>query len=155
MTKDGDASGLTYAFDDENRLTFANGMSGGPCCYVYDGYGLRVAKKSSASSCSSGTVTKIYWRTFSGDALAETDSTASTTHSAHNEYDFFSGRRIASRNGTGTIFYYFADQLGTTRTITTGNGPGQTPGQLCYDRDFTPYAWQGSCPVGTKWNQIE
>jgi RHS repeat-associated protein len=82
---------------------------------------------------------KLYWRSTSGDALAETDSTGSVTNLAYNEYVFFSGRRIAARNGTGSIFYYFADQLGTTRTITTGNGTGQTPGQLCYDADFTPY----------------
>ncbi len=110
---------------------------------IYDGNGLRVAKKSSASSCASGTVTKLYWRSISGDALAETDSSGATNNSAYNEYVFFAGRRIASRigaaTGTGPIFYYFADQLGTTRTITTGNGTGQTPGQLCYDADFTPY----------------
>jgi RHS repeat-associated protein len=35
--------------------------------------------------------------------------------------------------------HYFVDQLGTTRTITTGNGTGQTAGQLCYDADFSPY----------------
>lgn len=137
MTQDG--SGLTYTFDAENRLTLASGMSGGPYCYVYDGNGLRVAKKSSASSCSSGTVTKIYWRSLSGDALAETDGSGSTTNSAYNEYVFFAGRRVGSRNGSGGIFYWFADPLGTTRSITTGNGPSQTSGQLCYDADFTPY----------------
>jgi RHS repeat-associated protein len=137
MTQDG--SGLTYTFDAENRLTLASGMSGGPYCYVYDGNGLRVAKKSNASSCSSGTVTKIYWRSLSGDALAEMDGSGSTTNSAYNEYVFFAGRRVGSRNGSGGIFYWFADQLGTTRSITTGNGPGQTSGQLCYDADFTPY----------------
>ncbi|HWZ97850.1 MAG TPA: RHS repeat-associated core domain-containing protein [Candidatus Dormibacteraeota bacterium] len=52
---------------------------------------------------------------------------------------FFSDPLIISHSGTGSIFYFFADQLGTTRTITTGNGPSQTPGQLCYDADFTPY----------------
>jgi RHS repeat-associated protein len=137
MTKDG--TGLTYTFDAENRIVLASGMSGGPYCYVYDGNGLRVAKKSSATSCASGTVTKIYWRSISGDSLAESDGTGSTSNSAYYESVFFSGRRIASRNGTGSIFYFFADQIGTTRTITTGNGPGQTPGQLCYDADFTPY----------------
>lgn len=137
MTQDG--SGLTYTFDAENRLTLAGGMSGGPYCFVYDGNNLRVAKKSSASSCSSGTVTKIYWRSPSGDALAETDGSGSTTNSNYNEYVFFAGRRVGSRNGAGTIFYWFADQLGTTHSITTGNGPGQTSGQLCYDADFTPY----------------
>jgi len=162
MTQDG--SGLTYTFDAENRLTLASGMSGGPYCYVYDGNGLRVAKKSSASSCSSGTVAKIYWRSLSGDALAETDGSGSTTNSAYNEYVFFAGRRVGSRNGTGTIFYWFADQLGTTRSVNTGNGPGQTNGQLCYDADFTPYGQEMShseylqttaCPPNYKFTGYE
>jgi RHS repeat-associated protein len=144
MTKDGSGTGWLYTFDAENRLTLAAGPMGGPYCYVYDGFGLRVAKKSSATTCSSGTVTKLYWRSISGDALAETDGTGSVSNAAYAEYVFFAGRRIASRNGSGGIFYYFADQLGSTRSITTGsgkNGDGsnQTPGQLCYDADFTPY----------------
>src|SRR5262249_45226842 len=89
--------------------------------YLYDGMGLRVAKKSGAAiDCTGGTIVKLYWRSISGDTIAETDSTGSVTNGAYNEYVFFSGRRIASRNGVGAIFYYFADHLGTTRTITTG-----------------------------------
>src|SRR5437879_5252251 len=95
-------------------------------------------KSGANSDCAGGTFVKLYWRSISGDALAETDSTGSVTNAAYNEYVFFSDRRIASRNGTGTIFYYFADQLGSTSTIATGNGTGQTPGQLCYDADFSP-----------------
>jgi RHS repeat-associated protein len=140
MTQDGKTAGYAYSFDAENRLAQATGMTGSPYCYVYDGNGLRVAKKSGANSdCTGGTVTKLYWRSIAGDALAETDGTGSTTNSAYNEYVFFAGRRIASRDGSGHIFYWFADQLGSTRTITTGSGTGQTPGQLCYDADFTPY----------------
>jgi RHS repeat-associated protein len=140
MTKDGSGTGYLYTFDAENLLVKATGMTGAPYCYVYDGNSLRVAKKSGAASdCSGGTVTKLYWRSISGDALAETDSTGSTTNAAYNEYVFFAGRRIGSRNGVGAIFYYFADQVGSTRTVTTGSGPGQTPGLLCYDADFTPY----------------
>jgi len=140
MTNDGTGAGYSYTFDDENNLMIATGFSGGPYCYVYDGNGLRVAKKSNSNStCSTGTVAKLYWRSIVGNALAETDGSGSTTNAAYNEYVFFAGRRIASRNGTGGIFYYFADQLGSTRTITTGSGTGQTPGQLCYDADFTPY----------------
>jgi RHS repeat-associated protein len=164
MTGDGQ-SGVTYSFDDENRLYKVTGVTGGPWCYVYDGNGLRVAKKSGAASdCSGGTVTKLYWRSISGDALAETDGTGSTTNAAYNEYVFFGGRRIASRSGTGGIFYSFADQVGSTRTITTGNGPGQTPGQLCYDADFTPYGQEISytarlqttaCPPSYKFTGYE
>jgi RHS repeat-associated protein len=165
MTMDGKGSTYWYTFDAENHLIRAVGMSGGPYCYVYDGNGLRVGKKSGANmDCTGGTVTILYWRSISGDALAETDSTGSTTNAAYNEYVFFDGRRIASRNGAGAIFYYFADQLGSTRTITTGSGPGQTPGQLCYDADFTPYGQELShterlqttaCPPNYKFTGYE
>jgi RHS repeat-associated protein len=135
MIQDG-TSGVTYTFDAENRLYKVTGVTNGPWCYFYDGNGLRVAKMSNANStCSSGTYSKLYWRSLSGDTLAETDNAGNT----QNEYVFFAGRRVASRDGSGHVFYYFADQLGSTRTITTGSGPGQTPGQLCYDQDYTPY----------------
>lgn len=166
MTKDGSGTGYLYTFDAEGRLTLAAGPSGGPYCYVYDGLGLRVAKKSNATTCSSGTVSKLYWRGIAGDALAESDSTGSTTNAAYVEYVFFAGHRVASRDGdgTGAIFYYFADHLGSTRTITTGSGPGQTPGQLCYDADFTPYGQEISyaarlqttaCPPSYKFTGYE
>jgi hypothetical protein len=105
--------------------------------YIYDGNGLRVAKKSGATSCSSDTVTKLYWRSIAGDALAETDASGNTL----NEYVFFGGRRIASRNGTGSVFYFFADQLGSTRTITDANGTASAPtlsGRLCVRLLFFP-----------------
>lgn len=167
--QDGSGTGYSYSFDAENRLVKANGMTGAPWCYVYDGNGLRVAKKSGANSdCTGGTVTKLYWRSLSGDAIAETDGSGSTTNSAYIEYVFFAGRRIASRvgpsNGNSSIFYYFADQLGSTRTITTGSGSGQTPGQLCYDADFTPYGQEIShgerlqttaCPPNYKFTGYE
>src|SRR2546425_4727953 len=89
MTKDGSGAGYLYTFDDDGHLTLAAGPTGGPYCYVYDGLGLRVAKKSGATSCSSGTAMKLYWRSLSGDALAETDASGSTTNSAYSEYVFF------------------------------------------------------------------
>ncbi len=158
MTKDGSGTGYLYTFDDEGRLTLASGMTGGPYCYVYDGNGLRVAKKSGATTCASGTVTKLYWRSIAGDSLAETDSSGSTTNAAYNEYVFFTGRRIASRNGTGGVFYYFADALGSTRTITDASG------KLCYDADFSPYGQEMShsgtlqttaCPPNYKFTGYE
>jgi RHS repeat-associated protein len=52
------------------------------------------------------------------------------------------------------------------RGIGTGSGPGQTPGQLCYDADFTPYGQEISytqsghlqapaCPPGYKFTGYE
>lgn len=150
MTGDGQ-SGVVYTFDDEGRMIKAT-PSSGSYCYVYDGNGLRVARiqGGTGSNCSGGTYQKLYWRSISGDSLTETDGSGSVSVN-YTEYVFFTGRRIASRVNVSSgaspnvsIFYYFADQLGSTRTITTGSGKNndgsnQTPGLLCYDQDYTPY----------------
>jgi RHS repeat-associated protein len=132
MTQDG--SGLTYLFDAENRITSAAGVS-----YSYDGNGLRVKK-------SNGT---LYWRSIFGDAIAESDLSGNIT----SEYVFFAGRRIARTDSGGNVFYYFADPLGTTRTIT------QSSGTVCCDADFSPYGQEmvhtNTCPQNYKFTGYE
>jgi len=140
MTQDG--SGYTYTYDAENRLTQASGMSGGPWSYTYDGNNLRV-KKANAPG---GT---LYWRSFWGDALAETDLQGNTT----NEYVFMAGRRIARRDSSGNVYYYFADALGSPVAITNSSG---TP---CYVASYTPYgqemATTNTCPQNYKYTGYE
>jgi RHS repeat-associated protein len=132
MTQDG--SGFTYSFDAENRIASAAGVS-----YSYDGNGLRVKK-------SNGT---LYWRSIFGDSIAESDLSGNIT----SEYVFFAGRRIARMDSGGNVFYYFADPLGTTRTITQSNGT------VCYDADFTPYGQEmvhtNTCPQNYKYTGYE
>ena len=111
MTSDGS---YTYTYDAENRIMTANGVT-----YTYDGNGLRVEK-------SSGT---LYWRSITGDVLAESDLQGNIT----NEYVFFAGRRIAQRTSGGSVYFYYADTLGTVHTITDATG------HACYDASFTPY----------------
>ncbi len=84
--------------------------------YTYDGDGERVKK-------SSGT---LYWRGAGGTVLAETDTSGNTT----NEYIFF-GARIARRDSSGNVYYYFGNHLGSA-AITNATGT------LCYDADFYP-----------------
>lgn len=131
MTGDGS---YTYTFDAENRITSANGVT-----YTYDGNGLRVEK-------SNGT---LYWRALTGDAIAETDLSGNTK----SEYVFFSGRRIARIDSLANVYYYYADQVGTTRTITTSSGT------LCYDAEFTPYGQEmthtNTCPQNYKFTGYE
>jgi len=98
----------TYAWNAEGHVTSAAGVT-----YTYDGDGQRVKK-------SSGT---LYW-----DGLAESDTTGNTWT---NEYIFFAGARIARRDGSGNVFYYFGDALGSSRIIVQA---GQTT--PCYDADF-------------------
>jgi RHS repeat-associated protein len=110
MTYDATAS-LSYSFDQENRLTGADGYT-----YTYDSDGSRV-RKSNGNNAGDGT---LYWDMTPG-VVAETDL-AGTLKS---EYVFFDGERVARRDGatgTGGVFYYFSDHLKTASVITDSAG---------------------------------
>ena len=146
----------TYSFDAESRIITASGMSGGPYCYTYDGNGVRVAKSNAnGGSCTgSPTVDVLYWRAPSGDAIAETDGTGSTSNSNYHEYVFFAGRRIArSDPSSGNVYYYFADHIGSTRSVTQANGT------VCFSADYYPYGeevdYTTSCPQNYKFTGYE
>jgi RHS repeat-associated protein len=111
MTADGTYS---YTWNGENRLSTAAGVT-----YTYDGDGRRVKK-------SSGT---LYWYGGGGVPLAETDLSGNTT----NEYILFAGARIARHDASGNVYYYFADHLGSSRTI------ANSAGAVCYEADFYPF----------------
>jgi RHS repeat-associated protein len=138
-----DAAGNTttggYIYDAENRLSSAGGVT-----YTYDGDGKRVEKSSG----------KLYWFGMGATTLDETDLSGSTANSTFNEYVFFSGKRTARRNSSNTVFYYFADHLGSARTIVQS---GQT--SLCYDADFYPFGGErlisNSCPQNYKFTGEE
>jgi RHS repeat-associated protein len=97
--------------------------------YTYDGDGRRVKK-------SSGT---LYWYGAGSDPLDETDLTGVTTNSAFKEYIFFAGKRIARRDSSNNVDYYFADHLGTARIVTNATGT------ILDDSDFYPFG--GERPV--------
>jgi RHS repeat-associated protein len=117
MTNDGTNS---YTYDAESHITTVDSNLN----YYYDGDGRRVEKSSG----------KLYWYGVGTDPLDETDLSGSTTNASFSEYIFFGGKRIARRDSSGNIFFYFADHLGTTRIIVQS---GQT--SPCYDEDFYPY----------------
>jgi RHS repeat-associated protein len=112
-------NGSGYSYDAENHLLSTAGVT-----YTYDGDGTRVEK-------SSGT---IYWHGAGGDALDESNLSGSLT----NEYIFFGGQRIARRDPSSNVFYYFSDHLGTARSIAEVPS-GQTTATKCYDADLYPY----------------
>jgi RHS repeat-associated protein len=133
-----------YAFDAESRIRTA-----GTATYLYDGDGKRVEKSTSSG------VYKIYWYGMNGDPLDETDGTGSLTNTSFNEYVFFNGKRIARRDGSGNVFYYFTDHLGTSREIVQA---GQT--SPCYDADFYPFGrestvYTNTCPQNYKFTGKE
>ena len=148
----------TYTYDAENRITSASGMPGGPYCYTYDGNGLRVAK-SNGTSCT--TVDVLYWRNIGGQTIAETDSSGSTTDANYHEYVFFAGRRVArSDPASGIQYYYFADQIGSIRSVaevTPSNSP--TDGTVCFSEDYYPYGQEinygQTCPQNYKFTGYE
>ena len=112
-------NGSSYSYDAENHLLSTAGVN-----YTYDGDGQRVEK-------SSGT---IYWHGAGGEALDESNLSGTLT----NEYIFFGGARIARRDSSSNVFYYFSDHLGTARSIAEVPS-GQTTATKCYDADLYPY----------------
>jgi RHS repeat-associated protein len=115
MTADGQSN---YAYDAEDEMVTANGVT-----YTYDGDGLRVKK-------SSGT---LYWRSCTGQVLEETDTNGNLTSTAGRDYIFFAGRRVAWRDSSGYVYYYFADAIGNTRAVTDSSG------NTCFSADYYPY----------------
>lgn len=88
----------TYAWDAEGRMT-----SGASVTYTYDGAGERVKDSSP----------KLSWHGAGGSVLAETDTSGNTV----NEHIFFGGLRMARRDSSGNVYYYFGNALGSA-TIT-------------------------------------
>jgi RHS repeat-associated protein len=116
----GQSDCFTYEYDAENQLIETAGV-----VYTYDGDGKRVKKDQTSGS----TYDRLYWYDLGINPLAETDLSGNTT----NEYIFLGGARVA-RQDSSNVYYYFADHLGTSRTIVQA---GQT--SPCYDADFYPY----------------
>ena len=101
VTNDGNGNAPTY--DAENRIATDAGVT-----YTYDAEGVRVEK-------SSGT---MYWPGSLG-VLTETDLGGTINE----EYVFFNGQRISRVDRpSGTVHYYFSDQLGSTSVITDAVG---------------------------------
>jgi RHS repeat-associated protein len=132
----------SYTYDAEGHIITGAGVT-----YYYDGDGKRVRK-------SSGT---LYWFGMSNDALDETDGGGNLT----NEYVFFDGKRIARRDASSNVFYYFTDHLGTSRAIVQ-----QGQNAPCYDQDFYPFgrevphtaeipAFVNTCPQNYKFTGKE
>jgi RHS repeat-associated protein len=127
-----------YTYNGESELITASTTSG-LYCYTYDGSGRRVQKSQAQSgySCTSTsphapTVSKLYWYDTGGNALDETDGSGNLT----DEYVFFDGKRIARRDSSSNVDYYFADHLGTAHIVTNASGTIQD------DSDFYPYGGQ-------------
>jgi RHS repeat-associated protein len=132
MTTEG---ATTYAWNDANQITTAAGVT-----YTYDGNGLRVKKSNG----------KLYWRGAGVNTLAETDLSGNTT----SELIYFVGRLVAVRDAsTGNVYYFFGDQVGSTRVVTDASGT------VCYDTEYFPFGGEnvklGTCPQAYKFTGYE
>ncbi len=115
----------SYTYDAENNLKSVPMLNIG---YLYDGDGRRVAKLNSSNQ-----AYKLYWYGMGTDPLDETDATGAANNSNFYEYLFFGGKRIARRDSTNTVNYYFADHLGTARILANSSGT------VLDDSDFYPF----------------
>ena len=104
----------SYTFAAENQIVSTAGIT-----YTYDGDGNRVQKSTG----------KLYWLGTGRDPFDETDSSGNLT----DEYIFFGGKRIARRDSSSNVVYYFSDHLGTTHVVTDSAGTIQD------DSDFYPF----------------
>jgi len=105
----------------------------------YDGDGNRVQKSNG----------KLYWYGPGGEVLDESDASGNIT----DEYVYFAGLRIAHRDSSGNVYYYFEDHLGTSRIVTNATGT------MCYDADFYPFGgervYTNTCPQNYKFSGKE
>jgi len=114
----------TYTYNAENQLVTTAGVT-----YAYDGDGKRVSKSTG----------KLYWFGMGSDPITESDASGNIT----NEYVFFGGKRIAKRDSSGNVDYYFADHLGTARVVTN------SAGTVLDDSDFYPFGGERAYSSGS------
>jgi RHS repeat-associated protein len=112
-----------YTYNAESQMTLTAGIT-----YTYDGDGKRVQKSSG----------KLYWYGAGSDSLNETDLAGNTNNASFNEYIFFGGKRIARRDSSSNVNYYFADHLGTARIVANSSGT------VLDDSDFYPFGGERS-----------
>jgi len=123
LTNDGT---YTYGYNAESQMTTQGGTT-----WTFDGNGNRVIK-------SDGTLS---WPALDGGLLGNTNYYG-TTYS--NEYIYFNGVRVATNATGNTVYYFFTDQIGSLKTVTTSNGT------VCYDSEYTPegYRWAYTSTCG-------
>lgn len=110
------AGSASSTYDAAGRITSAGGYS-----YGYDAGGNRVSK-------SAGSMGTLYWFGTPG-IVAESDLAGNIQH----EYAFMGGKRVARRDSTGDVFYYFSDFLNSTSVITDASG------NVVSDSDYLPW----------------
>jgi hypothetical protein len=76
----------------------------------------------------------LYWYGPQGEELLTTDLAGNNA----TEYVYFSGKRMARRDPSGTIYYYLSDHLDSARGITDSTG------HIQWESDFEPFGTERS-----------
>jgi len=121
------------------------------CCDACGAVSFGGRQRTCAGRCDHGQSSgKLYWRGVGVSTLAESDLSGNTTL----ELVYFAGRAVGLRNASsGSVYYSFGDQVGSTRVVTDANGV------VCYDADY--YAFGGenvkvaTCPQAYKFTSYE
>jgi len=119
----------TYAYDAENHMISATGMSS--YTYTYDGEGRRVKK-------SSGSLRMVYG--IGGELLIECDS---STGSLKKEYVYGVNGLLATIDSTNGTLYTTSDHLGSPRMITNSSGA------VFSKHDYMPFGEEIMAGTGT------
>lgn len=123
----------TYAWNQANRLTSANGTAFG-----YDATGLR-----SSRTPASGPSQAFTWDTTQSVPLMLTDGALSYIYDA-------AGNPVEHIDASGTVTYYQHDQYGSTRLLT--DSTGSTTATLTFDANGRMTAKTGSGDTVLRWN---
>jgi RHS repeat-associated protein len=106
----------SYTYNPESRLSGTGVVS-----YGYDASWNRISK-------STGTTGTLYWYGLPG-IVAESDLSGNIQH----EYAFVGGTRVARRDNSGAVSYYFSDFLKSASITTDANG------KVISDSDYLPW----------------
>jgi RHS repeat-associated protein len=106
MTSDGIST--TYQYNAENQLT--KFITTSTDIYIYDGDGRRVKKNAASIT--------LYWYDLAGNVIDETTSGGGLI----SEYIYFNGKRVARRDASNNVHYYFSDHLGSASVVTDALG---------------------------------
>ena len=133
---DGDMTGdanYSYAFNGADEITSANGVNYTGACPERsrrDGdalYASRMALRDGLRvEKSTGT---LYWRAYTGRVIEARSlrperfyGKTNTSGGMQRDYIFFAGRRIAWKDSSGNVYYYFADEPRDPSRRMTGEG---------------------------------
>src|SRR6185437_12931759 len=113
-----------YTFDAENRVTKVDSTA---ATYTYNPLGNRVRKDAGSNS------TEYFY--FGSEIIAELNAASGQ----FTNYVYFNGQRVARRDPSGSVFYYFTDLVHSSSVVSDSSGAIKS------ESDF--YPWGGELQI--------